>query len=230
MSVSRTLRSRASIRGYTSREVPVAVVEAILDAARWSPSGGNLQPWKVIVVTGRARDEVCGLARRALKLNPGGEDGDFPVYPEHVGSPFRERRRRAALQRFAALGVDPDDKAALAAYAARNYDFWGAPVGLFFVIPRDFGHSQWAHLGMFIQSLALVAAELGLGTCVQEAWAKVRESLGGHFGLPRNEVITCGMALGYPDWSQAINTVRTARENVADFATFRGFEEQGRAA
>lgn len=227
MSVSETLRSRASIRGYTDRDVPIGMVREILDAARWSPSGGNLQPWKVIVVAGNARDGVCELAHRALTLNPGGEDGDYPVYPEKVRSPFRERRRQAACQRYAAMGVDPDDKAALAAYVARNFEFWGAPVGLFFVIPRDFGHSQWAHLGMFVQSVALAATELGLGTCAQEAWAKVRESLRVHFGLPGNEVIYCGMALGYPDWARPINAVRTAREKVAGFATFLGFEEQG---
>lgn len=223
MSVSQTLRSRASIRGYTQKEVPIEMVQEILDAARWSPSGGNLQPWRVIVVTGAARDEVHRLARSALALHPSGEDADYPVYPEDVRSPFRERRRLAALQRYDAMGVDPDDKAALAAYAAHNYEFWGAPVGLFFVIPRDFGHSQWAHLGMFIQSVILVATELGLGTCPQEAWAKVRESLRIHFDLPGNEVLYCGMSLGYPDWTQPINAVRTAREPVAGFATFLGF-------
>lgn len=222
MSVAQTLRSRASIRGYTEREVPIETVREILDAARWSPSGGNMQPWRVIVVAGAARIEVCEVARRALIRNPSGEDGDYPVYPECVRSPFRERRSLAAHQRYAAMGVEPGDKAALADYVARNYEFWGASVGLFFVIPRDFGHSQWAHLGMFIQSVVLVATELGLGTCAQEAWAKVRESLRVHFGLPSNEVVYCGMSLGYPDWTQPINAVRTAREPVAGFATFLG--------
>mgnify|MGYP001553464131 CR=1 FL=1 len=107
----------------------------------------------------------------------------------------------------------------------RPPDFWGAPVGMFFVTSRDLGHSQWAHLGMFIQSGALVAEEMGLGSCVQEAWAKVRESLRRYFGLPYDEVIYCGMALGYADRTQPINRVRTTREPVANFATLLGFSE-----
>jgi nitroreductase len=160
-----------------------------------------------------------------LTCNPAGEDGDFPVCPAELPSPFRERRSLAAKQRYAALGIGRDDAAARAAAVARNYDFWGAPVGLFFVTSRRLGHSQWAHLGMFIQSVALIAEEMGLGSCVQEAWAMVRESLRRHFGLPCDDVIACGMALGYADTTQPINSVRTMRESVADFATFLGFPE-----
>jgi nitroreductase len=225
MSVCQTLRSRASVRAYTGRPVSVEAVQAILSAARWSPSGSNLQPWKVLAVAGSARDEVCDLARRTLVINPAGEEGDFPVCPSELPSPFRERRNLAAGQRYAALGIERNDKAGRAAAIARNYDFWGAPVGLFFVISRNLGHSQWAHLGMFIQSVVLVAEEMGFGTCVQEAWAKVRETLRRHFGLPSDEVIYCGMALGYPDRERPINSFRTLREPVASFATFLGFVE-----
>jgi nitroreductase len=225
MSVSQVLRSRASIRAYTESAPSLATVHAILDAARWSPSGSNMQPWKVIAVAGSARDEVCALARRTLARNPAGEDGDFPVCPAELRSPFRERRSLAARQRYAALGIGRNDAAARAAAVARNYDFWGAPVGLLFVTSRHFGHSQWAHLGMFIQSVVLVAEEMGLGSCVQEAWAMVRESLRRHFGLPRDDVIACGMALGYADTTQPINEIRTTREPVASFATFLGFRE-----
>src|SRR5690242_16234597 len=145
MSVSEVLRSRASIRAYTERAPSIASVREILDAARWAPSGSNMQPWKVIAVAGFARDEVCALARRTLAHNPAGEDGDFPVCPADLPSPFRERRSLAAGQRYAALGIGRDDAAARAAAVARNYDFWGAPVGLFFVTSRRLGHSQWAH-------------------------------------------------------------------------------------
>lgn len=223
MSVSEILRSRASIRAYAESAPSLETVREILDAARWSPSGGNMQPWKVIAVSGAARDEVCALARLAFASDPGGEDGDYPVCPPDLRSPYRERRSRAALQRYAAMGVDPNDEAARAAAIARNFDFCGAPVGLFFVTSRQFGHSQWAHLGMFIQSVVLVASEQGLGSCVQEAWAKVRESLRRQFGLSDDEVVYCGMALGYPDWTQPINAVRTPREPVTSFADFRGF-------
>jgi len=222
-SVSNILRSRASVRAYLDREVPFETVHQILDTARWSPSGSNLQPWKVIVVAGEERERVSRLARQALAGNPAGEDSDYPVAPDNLASPFRERRSLAAQQRYSAVGISRDDAAGRAAFVERNYEFWGAPVGLLFATCRNFGHSQWAHLGMFIQSVVLAASEQGLGCCVQEAWAKVRETLRRHFSLPEDEVIYCGMALGYPDWSQPINSVRTSREDVANFTTFLGF-------
>lgn len=223
--VSQTLRSRASTRAFTGRTVSIDLVREILDAARWAPSGSNMQPWKVIAVAGSVRDEVCDLARRTLLLNPAGEDADYPVCPAELPSRFQERRSLVAAQRFVAMGIERDDTTARSAAVARNYDFWGAPVGLFFVTSRDLGHSQWAHLGMFIQSVVLVAEEMGLGSCVQEAWAKVRESLRQYFGLPCDEVIYCGMALGYADRTQPINGVRTPREPVTNFATLLGFSE-----
>ena len=224
MSVSRTLRSRVSIRAYTCEAPSLEAVREILDAARWSPSGGNMQPWKVIAVAGRARDEVCELAHRTLATNPAGEEGDYPVQPGEMHKNLRERRVLAAQQRYAMMGIERDDKAGRAAAVARNYDFWGAPVGLFFVTYRELAHSQWAHLGMFIQSVVLAAEEKGLGSCVQEAWAKVRESVRCHFGLPSEEMIYCGMALGYADKSRSINAFRSTREPLTSFVTMLGFE------
>ena len=124
---------------------------------------------------------------------------------------------------YAKLGIPREDKAGRFARLLENYNFFGAPVGLFFVIDRCMGHGQWSHLGMFMQSLALVAVEEGYGTCMQEAWGMVRKSLHAHFDLPENEVLYCGMALGVPDPDQAVNTLRSERAPVAEFATFRGF-------
>ena len=225
MNASEILRSRISIRAYTDQRPPAAMVKEILDIARSSPSGSNMQPWKVIVVAGQARDEVCDLARRALMAHPAGEEGDYPVCPSTLPSPFDERRRLVTQQRYAVMGIERHDKAARAAAVARNYDFWGAPIGLFFVTHRELGHSQWAHLGMFIQSVVLIATEMGLGSCVQEAWARVRETLRCHFRLPDDEIVYCGMALGYVDRTNPINAFRSTREAVATFATLLGFTE-----
>src|SRR6185503_760704 len=121
------------------------------------------------------------------------------------------------------LEIPREDKMARLMRFARNYEFFGAPVGLFFVIDRRMGHGQWAHLGMFMQSIALAAIERGISSCMQEAWAAVRRSLGVHFGLPENEVLYCGMSLGYADTSQRVNALRSERVPIDDFATFRGF-------
>lgn len=221
--VTEALRGRTSIRAFTDREVPLAVVRELLDVARFAPSGGNLQPWKVIVVAGEERRAVIELAKRTLMENPRGEDSEYPVYPPNLWEPYRSRRYDLGEQMYALLGIPREDKMARLGRFAHNYEFFGAPVGLFFVIERRMGHGQWAHLGMFMQSLALAATERGLGTCMQEAWGAARVTLGRHFELPPDDVLYCGMALGHPDLEQPVNRLRSERAAVDAFTTFRGF-------
>jgi len=223
MTVTEALEARTSIREFLDEPVPEAQVREILDVARWAPSGGNLQPWKVIVVAGKEREAVTELARRVLSENPRGEDSEYPIYPPKLWEPYRSRRYAVGEALYALLGIPREDKLARLARFARNYEFFGAPVGLFFVIDRRMGHGQWAHLGMFMQSVALAAIERGVSSCMQEAWAAVRGSLGRHFCLPENEVLYCGMALGYADPSKPVNQLRSGRAPVDEFATFRGF-------
>jgi len=224
MSVADVLKQRISVRAFLDQPVGAATVRELLEAARWAPSGGNLQPWKVIVVAGEARRAVCELAMERLSADPHGEADEFPIYPPHLKEPYRTRRYRVGEDMYALLGIPREDKPARLRQVARNYDFFGAPVGLFFVIDRTMGHGQWAHLGMFMQSLALAALDHGLATCMQEAWARVRESLHRHFNLPENELIYCGMALGYADSSAPVNRLRSERAPVEAFADFRGFD------
>ena len=182
-----------------------------------------MQPWKVIVVAGEEKAACSALAGEVLANNPGGEAGDYPIYPETVEEPYRSRRFKVGEDMYEKLGIAREDKAGRFARLAENYNFFGAPVGLFFVIDRCMGHGQWAHMGMFMQSLALVAVEEGYGTCMQEAWGMVRESLHKKFALPDNEVVYCGMALGVPDMEHPVNTLRSERAPVDEFAQFKGF-------
>ena len=223
MSVAASLRSRTSVRAFTDEPVAESTIRALLDTARWSPSGSNMQPWKVIAVAGVAKDAVTHLALQRVATNPKGEDGEYPVYSETIGEPYRTRRFEVAAQRYTLLGVAREDTASRRQMVARNYAFWGAPLGLFFIIDRSMGHSQWAHVGMFMQSLALLAHERGLSTCMQEAWAMVRDSLHEYFALPDNELIYCGMALGYADRADPVNGFRSTRASVEEFCTFLGF-------
>jgi len=227
MTVTEALRARISTRQFRDTPLSEAVVREILDTARWAPSGGNLQPWKVVVVAGKEKEAVSELAKRTLVENPAGEATDFPIYPEKLWEPYRSRRYDLGEAMYALLGISREDKMARLARFAHNYDFFGAPVGLFFVIDRRMGHGQWAHLGMFMQSVALVAIERGVSSCMQEAWGAVRRSLGAHFGLPPHEVLYCGMALGYADAEEPVNRLRSERASVDEFATFRGFGEPG---
>ena len=223
MTVTQLLKDRTSIRAYLDKPVEEEKVRSLLEAARWAPSGGNLQPWKVVVVSGEARDEIVKLAVARMMANPQGEAGDYPVYPHGLGEPYRSRRFQAGEAMYAKLGLTRDDKAGRMQWLVQNFSFFGAPIGIFFVIDKQMGHNQWAHLGMFMQSLALLAQEDGLATCMQEAWAMVRESLRAPLGLEDDELLYCGMALGYRDLEAPVNQVRSERADVDEFAKLKGF-------
>jgi nitroreductase len=219
MNVTEALKARTSIRAFKTDPVPEALVREIIDVARYAPSGGNLQPWKVIAVAGAEREAVTALAKANL---PGVED-DRPVYPANLWEPYRTRRFKVGEDMYALLGIPRENKPARLMHLAQNFEFFGAPVGLFFIIDRNMGHGQWAHLGMFMQSAALAAIERGVASCMQEAWARMRAPLAAHFALADNEMIYCGMALGYADLTKPVNTLRSDRAPLEEIAVFRGF-------
>lgn len=219
MNVTEALKARISVRAFKPDPLPAAVVREILDVARYAPSGGNLQPWKVIAVAGAERDAVVALA----KANLPGEEGDRPVYPANLWEPYRSRRFKVGEDMYALLGIPRDNKPARLMHLAQNFEFFGAPVGLFFIIDRRMGHGQWAHLGMFMQSVALAALERGVQSCMQEAWARMRAPLHAHFRLDQNDMVYCGMALGHADMSKPVNSLRSDRAPLDDIAEFRGF-------
>jgi len=222
MTVTEALRRRISTRAFLPTPLPESLVREILDVARWAPSGGNLQPWKIIVVAGSARDSIVALAKNRAAQAPD-ESSDHPVYPPNLWEPYRTRRFKVGEDMYALLGISRADRAARLARFASNYEFFGAPVGMFFIIDERMGHGQWAHLGMFMQSIALAALERGVSSCMQEAWASLRSTLKSHFQLSAHEMVYCGMALGYADQSAAVNSLRSERAPVEEFAQFRGF-------
>ena len=219
MNVTEALKARISVRAYTAAPLTETVLRDILDAARWAPSGGNLQPWRVIAVSGAEKDAVIALA----KANLPGDVGERFVYPPDLWEPHRSRRFKVGEDMYALLGVPRENKAGRLAQFARNYEFFGAPVGLFFIIDERMGYGQWAHMGMFMQSIALAAFERGVSSCMQECWATLRKPLHAHFGLAEQEMIYCGMALGYADETAPINTLRSERASVDEIADFKGF-------
>jgi nitroreductase len=224
LTVTDALKKRISVRKFLPTAVAETTVRELLDAARWSPSGGNLQPWRVIGVAGAEREAVQALAKSSeFASGKTSQEGSDPVYPPSLWEPYRSRRYQVGEDMYALLGVKREDRAGRLAHVARNFEFFGAPVGLFFVIDARLGRAQWAHLGMFMQSVALVAVERGLGTCMQEFWATLRESLHQHFALPDTDMVYCGMALGYPDPAAPVNQLRSARVGVEEFASLRGF-------
>jgi len=225
LNVTQAVRRRFSCRAFLSKPVPRATIAEILEIAARAPSGGNLQPWHVDVLTGEPLAALKDKVRASLMANPGGEGTEFPVYPPSLGDPWRARRFACGEQLYASIDIPRENRPARLMQFARNFDLFGAPVGLFFSIPRSFGPPQWAHLGMFMQNVMLLAAERGLGTCPQEAWAIVHRTVGEAIALPPDRMLTCGMALGHADEAHPINQWRTEREPLKNFASLAGFQE-----
>ncbi len=223
MDVSQAVDQRISTRAFLDTPIPQAELEDWLTQAQRAPSGGNVQPWRVIVVTGEAQQEIMMLAGRLLMANPAGEPTDRPIYPSNLNDTYMNRRRRVANQMYEKVGIARDDKPARMSWMAQNFTFFGAPVGLFFVLDEGMGHGQWAHTGMYMQTLALLAEERGWATCMQECWAMVRPSLKLHLGLAEAEMVYCGMAVGFADKDHPVNSMRAERAALSDVAEFRGF-------
>lgn len=223
MTVTEAVRRRRSIRSFLPTPVPEAVLREVLDTARWAPSGSNIQAWKVVAVAGAERDAVVRMALDSMGTPSMTSNDEFPIYPANLWEPLRTRRFTLAEDMYRALGIPREDKAARLRHVARNFELFGAPVALFFVIDRRVVHGQWAHLGMLIQTVALLLEERGLGCCMQEAWAQFRPQLAARFGLPPEEMVYCGMAVGHPDNTQPVNDFPRTRMSVDELAEFRGF-------
>lgn len=223
LSVTEAVAQRWSCRAFKPDALTAEQITDLIDKARRSPSGGNLQPWRILAVAGEEKEKLRDIAAAVLLANPDGEEGEQRVYPSNLEEPYRSRRYKVGEDMYEALGIARDDKMGRYGWLANNYSFFGAPVGLFFIIKKRFGHHQWAHMGMLMQTIALLAQEAGFATCMQEAWSKVRETLHTELNLADDEMLYCGMALGVPDHEAAVNQWRSDRAPLADILECRGF-------
>ena len=226
MNVSDAIHSRMSCRAFLDTPIPRETIVSILETAKRAPSGGNLQPWLVHVLTGRPLAQFLSVIRSKLPAQPMGEGAEYNVYPPNLHEPYRSRRFKCGEDLYATIDIARENKPARLRQFARNYEFFGAPTALFFSIDRRMGADQWADVGMFMQNFMLLAREHGLHTCPQEAWAVWHKTVGEFLGLPAEHMLFCGMALGYGDESAPINSLRTDRAPLEEFATLLGFEEE----
>lgn len=223
MNVSEALDSRMSCRAFLDKAVPEATVRSIIEQARRAPSGGNLQPWFVDVVTGEPLRTLLARVAERVPQHPLGEDTEYNIYPPNLDEPYRSRRFKCGEDLYATIDIARGDKPRRIQQYQRNFTLFGAPVALFFSLDRNMGMDQWADVGMFMQSIMLLAREFGLHTCPQEAWASWHRVVGEFLGLPPHRMLFCGMSLGYRDESHPINRLRTDRAALEEFASFRGF-------
>jgi nitroreductase len=154
---------------------------------------------------------------------PGPDPLEYAIYPAHLWEPYRTRRFQIGEIMYEALGIARGDKPARLARFAENYQFFGAPVGLFCYLQRGFGPPQWSDLGMYLQTLMLLLKERGLDSCAQEAWSTYQRTVGEFLGAPADALLFCGMAIGYADERAAVNHLDSPRAALEEFATFHGF-------
>ena len=219
MNVTEAVDRRVSVRAFKSDPVPGALVREILEAAHRAPSGGNLQPWRVHALAG----EPLEALKAKVAANLGGETPEYAVYPPDLGAPSRPRRFECGEDLYATLGIPREDKPARLRQLFKNTQFFGAPVGLFFSLDRNLGRPQWADVGMYMQTVMLLAVERGLGTCAQEFWARYPKTVGDHIALPDDHMLFSGMALGWPDETAPINSLRTRRDPFDVWCSMDGF-------
>ena len=219
MSVHDAIASRRSVRRFLPDPAPRETIEAILALAARAPSGNNIQPWHVVVLTG---GKLAAMKARLHARFLAGDHGDWPYhyYPRAWREPYLARRRKVGVDLYRSLGLGKDDKAGMAAQHARNFLFFDAPVGLFFALDRDMEVGSWIDLGMFIQSVMIAARGFGLDTCPQAAFAPYHEEIEAFCGLAPDKRLICGMALGRADAAAPENALETEREPVSVFARF----------
>jgi nitroreductase len=216
MDVSTAVAARRSVRAFLPDPVSNEVIADLLAQAARAPSGGNLQPWRIYVVNGPAMTRF----REVMATERAMSAGEYNMYPPDLWEPYRTNRYRIGEQMYATIGIEREDKAGRLAQLARNEDFFGAPAGLFCFVDRRMGEPQWSDLGMFLQTFMLLAVEAGLGTCAQEYWSLFHELVTGFVEAPAEEMLFCGMAIGYVDTEAPVNTLVSERMPMEEWARF----------
>jgi nitroreductase len=225
-SVDAAMLSRYSNRAFLTKPVERALLQDLLQVAARAPSGTNTQPWKVTVLQGASKDALVDkviTAHNAMAANPALAEEykeEYDYYPEKWISPYIDRRRECGFGLYGVLGLGKGDKAGMHAQHQRNYRFFDAPVGLMFTMDKVMGRGSLLDYGMFLQNIMLAARARGLHTCPQAAWNGFSKIILPHIGAADNDMLVCGMALGYADEGALVNTFATTRVDAQDFTTW----------
>jgi nitroreductase len=220
--VDHAIATRQSIRAFLPKAIPRATIDEILQLAARAPSGTNTQPWKATVLTGTAKQRLSD-AILAVYNDPDQRKQhteEYAYYPTQWVDPYLARRRKIGWDLYGLLGIGRADKAKMHAQHGRNYVFFDAPVGIIFTIDRILEQGSWLDFGMFLQNVMISARARGLDTCPQAAFTPFHRIIAHELKLTDNEMVVCGMSLGYADMTKIENTLTTERESVSAFARF----------
>ncbi len=217
--VDTVMRERRSVRAFLPDAVPRPVIDAILETAAWAPSGNNIQPWRVHLLTGATLQQLVSRVCAAFDRQDGTQQREYDYYPAEFFEPYRARRRKLGWDLYGLLGIAKGDTRRMQEQVRRNFEFFGAPVGLIFTVDRRLGRGSWIDYGMFLQNLMLAAQARGLGSCAQAAWIDYHRIITDVLSLPVHEQVVCGMALGYPDPAAVVNRLQPERCALDEFVT-----------
>ncbi|MDC1110372.1 nitroreductase [Gammaproteobacteria bacterium] len=216
MNVSDAVKNRLSVRSFKNLPVEDSLVSELLSMASRSPSGGNLQPWKIFVLNNSAMQHFLEFQKNWTEP----EIPAYDIYPEKLKEPYRTSRYELGEQMYELLGIGRDDKEARIAQVMENFRFFGAPCAFFCFVDRQMGPPQWSDLGMFLQTFMLLAKEAGLDTCAQEAWSMKHDSVSKFVKAEDSDILFCGMAIGYRDESAVVNSLKSERRPIKEWAKF----------
>ena len=218
--IKNAIISRRSVRKFLSKGINKEIIEDILNVSARAPSGTNIQPWNVHVLTGSARNRICKKASSAFLDPKIDKKNDRLHYMDNFRDPYITRRRKVGWDLYELLNIKKGDYEKTKAFHVQNFNFFDAPVGLLFTIEKDLGWMSWLDYGMFLQNICIAARGYGLHTCPQAAWGQMNNVLSPLLNIQDNHIIHCGISLGWEDENAEVNKLRTVREDINTFTTF----------
>jgi nitroreductase len=216
MKVSEAIKSRRSIRAFLPTPIDSNLIKKLLIQSSRAPSGGNLQPWKIFVINGESMQAFLDFQQAWTNQ----ESSAYEIYPPKLKEPYRTSRFSLGEKMYELLGIGRDDKTARITQVMKNFQFFGAPSAFFCFVDRQMGPPQWSDLGMFLQTFMLLAKEAGLDTCAQEAWSMKQDSVSQFVKSDEDDILFCGMSIGHQDKDAPINSLRSERRSIDEWAKF----------
>ena len=216
MNVSDAVNQRKSVRAFLSKRISNELIKTLLLKASRSPSGGNLQPWRIYVINEQSMADFLLFQKSWKEL----ETPAYDIYPPKLKEPYRTSRFELGEEMYALLGIGREDKNARISQVMKNFEFFGAPCAFFCFVDRQMGPPQWSDLGMFLQTFMLLAQEVGLDTCAQEAWSMKEASVSKFVKAEDSDTLFCGMAIGFRDKNAAVNSLKSERRPLNEWAQF----------
>jgi len=213
MKVSEALKSRISVRAFTDQQISNDLLLSVFERAAHAPSGGNVQPWKIVILNGEKLAAFKALMQERLSGNPHpeGDQAEYEVYPPKLKEPYRTARYEVGEEMYGLLVIPREEKPKRLEWLAKNYQFFDAPAAAFCFLDRVMGPPQWSDLGMYLQSAMLLFQEEGIDTCAQEAWCSYPKTVSDFCEVPDEWMLFCGLAIGFRDKNHPVNQLKTKR-------------------